>query len=656
MPEIYELPIDKGEIMGVYGANSELGKLISNDSFIFDKIYNSIKFYAIANRASLEFLPDDYKNAYVKIDDDFNFKYALNLTAVEDMVEFDAVIEAGFSYQTKCCGDFKDNYGTQWFGMHCKMRVTDKIEEFYISNLEIYTSIRKQQLNNAVTMNFIPVIGKSDLENEAESFLQKWCPEALRTPMPVPIRKIVEEKMGLPIIIDKTLSKDLSVFGQICFADGMIKTFDKASGEYENTQVKRGTIMVDPDTVFLRCLGCGYNTLAHEAYHWEKHRIYATVHSILSKQQIVCHRCPIAPKGNIIRETMSSDEDWMEWQANAVAPKILMPKEQTGMKINSLIGKYQYIPYENGSEEIIKNIICELSDFYKVSKQAAKIRMIELGFPEANDVFNYDNDCIFISPEISQVDSFELYNTNNDFKVLFELGLFRNVDGYYVIDNEIYRARNETGNYALTDYAKDNLNQCTLQFTYNITDIFEFNKKNGVLYRGRKARPPEEIFLPKYNEETINKALAEVGNFRAQYEADLNFDGETSAQILMRLMNAKGWRSSTFQQKTGVNQSTYRKIKNSPKQNLELNILVSICVGLELSQETSKKIIEKAHISLNSNDLIYKAYSYILSPAMPKDITACNAFIEKINQDSKSAKIPLLGSGFYRENTGTNEE
>jgi hypothetical protein len=110
--------------------------------------------------------------------------------------------------------------------------------------------------------------------------------------MPVPMKEIAK-KMGLTIITDTHLTKDLSVFGQICFADGEINTYNEEQSCYIKTSVKRGTIFIDPNTYFLRCLGCVNNTIAHEAFHWERHRVYATVKNILTKKHIVAQRCPI---------------------------------------------------------------------------------------------------------------------------------------------------------------------------------------------------------------------------------------------------------------------------------------------------------------------------------------------------------------------------
>jgi Zn-dependent peptidase ImmA (M78 family) len=129
--------------------------------------------------------------------------------------------------------------------------------------------------------------------------------------------------------------------------------------------------------------------MAHEAYHWHKHRVYATVQSINSNKQVVAHRCPTAPRGNKINANQTP-EDWMEWQANAVAPRILMPRAQTEIKVKEILRKHGYIEQTEDSLQVLQAVVDELSEYYLVSKQAAKIRLLNFGYREAAEVYNYD--------------------------------------------------------------------------------------------------------------------------------------------------------------------------------------------------------------------------------------------------------------------------
>ena len=71
----------------------------------------------------------------------------------------------------------------------------------------------------------------------------------------------------------------------------------------------------------------------------------------------------------------------MEWQANTVAPRILMPIETVGtvykkMAAESLKNAFVAKGLRPQSEWIIE----QTAGFYMVSKQAAEIRLKELGY------------------------------------------------------------------------------------------------------------------------------------------------------------------------------------------------------------------------------------------------------------------------------------
>lgn len=79
--------------------------------------------------------------------------------------------------------------------------------------------------------------------------------------------------------------------------------------------------------------------------------------------------------------------DWMEWQAKGVAPRILMPEKTTRMKVDELLSEY------GGSEKAsiidYENVIDELAELFDVSRQAAKVRLIELGYSKAEGVYPF---------------------------------------------------------------------------------------------------------------------------------------------------------------------------------------------------------------------------------------------------------------------------
>ncbi len=73
----------------------------------------------------------------------------------------------------------------------------------------------------------VPRISKTQFDSEATAFLEKYCPEALWTPMCVPIETIATEKMQLTVL-EYRMSEDLSILGQICFTDGKTEIYGES--------------------------------------------------------------------------------------------------------------------------------------------------------------------------------------------------------------------------------------------------------------------------------------------------------------------------------------------------------------------------------------------------------------------------------------------
>lgn len=132
--------------------------------------------------------------------------------------------------------------------------------------------------------------------------------------------------------------------------------------------------MIDAYAYWQRNQGVTNNTIAHEIYHWYRHRLYAAIKQILRNEKFIPHRCPL----NITypgKNEKWSDEQRMEWQANNIAPRILMPLKTFRMKVDELYLKYDY---ENTPLKIatLTCIADDLTKFFRVSSQSALIRRI----------------------------------------------------------------------------------------------------------------------------------------------------------------------------------------------------------------------------------------------------------------------------------------
>ena len=226
--------------------------------------------------------------------------------------------------------------------------------------------------NNIVERSsLVPHISKDQFDDVATEFLTEYCPEALTHPMAVPIVTIARKKMGLRIVAEYRLSEDFSIYGQICFNSGLVPVYFKDEDEFRDIKVRRGTILIDPDTLKERNIGCLNNTVAHECVHWYKHRKYHMYNLGAGNAKVVAFRYPIIERNEALQEQWT-DEDWMEWQANGIAPRILMPRQTFQAAIDMIL--------EDSDRDSVPDwwVINKLADFYKVSKQSAEIRIAEL--------------------------------------------------------------------------------------------------------------------------------------------------------------------------------------------------------------------------------------------------------------------------------------
>ena len=388
-------------------------------------------------------------------------QFPSNISTDGDKLLFDAVV----SCVIEVSEDIYNNnmlYGscgeiTQWFVVSCTATVTDKLQYFNAPYIQNYKPDKGILLpDNRVSSNIVPIIKKEDLDREAEYFLRKYCPEALERPMPVPIENIAVEKMGLEVIHGYCLSPDFRVFGEISFANGNIFVYDE-QGVRSSIDVRRGTILVDEKTFYMRSVGCVNNTIAHEAYHWHRHRLYSAVKQILSGLNVTAHRC----KADITypdEESPWTDKRRMEWQASAIAPRILMPHDQFVQKAEELYAQYNY----NGGDEdsaALECIIAELASFYQVSKQSARIRLAETGHSEAEQPMET------LITKVTPQDLFCEYYENERFREIIDSGLFVFADSCLVLDDEKYVARTPDGICKLTPYAREHMPECALRFS-----------------------------------------------------------------------------------------------------------------------------------------------------------------------------------------------
>ena len=78
----------------------------------------------------------------------------------------------------------------------------------------------------------VPYIPPAEYDNVANEFLERFCPDALKNPMPVPIEDIARNGLGLDVQYI-CLSEELDIYGMTIFTDGAVEVYDPNEGLYE---------------------------------------------------------------------------------------------------------------------------------------------------------------------------------------------------------------------------------------------------------------------------------------------------------------------------------------------------------------------------------------------------------------------------------------
>lgn len=529
---------------------------------------------------------------------------------------------------------------SQWLIASCEAIITDKLEIIKVSSVKPWSRDSKPSGSGvAASKSIVPIIYRKDLDKEATAFLEKYCPEALEEPMRVPIEDIAKEKLGLNVIQGYRITDDFTIFGQICFSPGTVKIYDLFKTSEKEQEVPRGTILIDAYTYWQRNSGCVNNTIAHEVYHWHRHRLYAAIKHILRDEKFIACRCPAEMSYPDEKEEWT-DEQRMEWQANNLAPRILMPIQTFKIKVSELYKQYDY---ENNPLKIavLTCIADELASFYGVSRQSALIRMTETGYPEAKSVLQAINEKDWHS-YVSREDVFYEYSTNEDFRILLDTGKFRYVDGYVVINDEKYITTDDKGKATLSEYAWDHLDECTLSFSWQ---RIRRSKAKEILPQIIFHRDNDEQDVSKYDSKqnaTVVELSKELQKKRKHFEQNekihkLSTVDKNCWTYIYEIITIKGTSKPHFCDLTGLGEENYRKAEKGLSNKPTVRTIVAIGVGLDLDIDTVDNMLKLAGRSFMDNPED-RALKFCITGLSGHSIEDCNEFLESLGYEPLGTK------------------
>ncbi len=597
----------------------------------YDKLYNTVN----------EFVLNDLRitkwKYYTEVElDDISIKFIDINDLPGDLISFDVIVN-GLIIASKMnkYHDIESKDINQWFKIDCTALLDNGLKNFDIKGIYLYDECDRKK-ENKLTNQLIPLMYSKDLDSIAEDFLKGYYPEVLLKPMYLNPNTLAE-RMGIKVIMT-SLSKTCTVFGQTCFKDGQIEVYDRVSNRFVSMEVKEKTILIDPDVFFMRNLGSLNNTIVHECVHWDKHRKFFELQKLFNPDASSI-RCQVSEINS--RDSRKRNEyEWMEWQACALAPRILMPKKTTLQKIEKLIDKNKKLLNNSSYTDIIESVIFELAEFFGVSKLAAKLRMLDLGYEEAKGVLTYIDDRYITNYTfekgvlkkgqtytIGVIDALFQMATNNRFFEVINNGKFVYVDAHFCINDSKY-IKEENGVAHLTDYAYEHIDECCLIFKVKKVKNSNYSLekyKECVLFRDALV---DELLEVSYNDLPQNDSVINRGRMlkkEAKICADIikKLPG-TFGDTLAMLMEMYDITEEQLEGTSLISVKTIQRMRGDYGYRPKFKTIVAICIGMHLHPMLSENLISKSStqpISCFEEDVAYK---FILNCCWKKSIYEVN--------------------------------
>lgn len=440
-----------------------------------------------------------------------------------------------------------------------------------------------------LSAGLVPELGEDDLDALAERLLAAYYPEALEKPRRVDAHEMAE-RMGLSVLY-RQIEPEGEIYGEMFFQETETPLYDAMRQHQVLAPVKRKTMVVDTTATFMGGMGTHDNTIVHECVHWALHGQAMALRRAQqpdSQEPAICCRVD-GGAGRAGDDRLLE----MEWQANTLARCIQMPRALFRRKAEEAWARHDMKVITPNRVEEMPGVIDDLAGFFGVSREAAKLRMLEVGFESVAGVYVYI-DGRYLRPHswragalgrdetfsIPAEDAARLMVEDADFARAAQGYLY--VEGHFVLDDPRYVTRGEDGALMLSDAARYHMDQCCLRFK--------------VVLGGAQARYGEFCLLsqsagipldPAYlscSPEQQAEQLAEIRAERDRILGKIKASPEKAWKILIE------WREtnqSELESVTGLSRETINKLATGKTPGNKQTVLL-MCFALQLPPEISK--------------------------------------------------------------------
>ena len=617
----------------------------------YDKIFNKIKGLVCAHKDSFE-SDTVYSVSYAE-------PYDIHVSGVtfkeqdNGLLEIRVSVDADISVKGNTKYGYDEIADNASYNVFFRAKLEDGLQQVTITNAEEYNPAKFEK-GKSLSQDLVPYLYEDAVEKNAEDFLKRHYPKALLQPMPLPVFEVAKS-MGMTVYYAPL---EDSVFGRTYFGSEKVTVYtDNTHKSKAEIVTKPGTMLINPNVYFMRNVGTANNTIIHECVHWDRHRKAFELQRLLTGN---CNHisCEIVDTYEGIPDDAPALK-WMEWQANQLAPRILMPAKMTEKIYSSALRDIHTSKPLTRFAEVMEEAVGYTARYFGVSFIAAKLRLMDLGYDVVQGTYVY-NDGKYMPPFYFAKGTLEKNQTyivdeksamlqifiSDELRTLYFEGKIIYANCMVCINSPKYVTRSETGLPILTEYALEHVHECCFVFNrkVNVSDTYSdsFYRRcflcrdvNSETYIEAKYDPNHKDNQSKLERKAeIDKITESVTDIvrRLATEVPGGFSGTLSYH-----MNRKNITNEELSARTNISTVSISEYRNTLTPKISLERALALCNGLKLEKHYSHDLMKKAGYDLSTPNINYYMIGWVIDEH-PDD--TLQQWQEKFNDANVKVKLP----------------
>lgn len=537
-------------------------------------------------------------------------------------IEIDVHVKADIVSKGLGTSNYEAQRKTRWFTIFLKAVLKNGLHDVEIIDVDEYCG-KAYDPENALDAYLVPYISTDQLEDIADDFTMFYCGEEIYNGWDLPLKKILHEldlswyeaelppgEMGRMYF--REIEED---YDEFIFEEG--RKLPKRVTVHK--LIKPGTILISRDYYFINGYGSRADTLAHEIVHWDKHDHFFEILALLNDGEtgLYCDATPMgSPEG---LEGVAKARWWAEWQANALAPRYLMPRWVFNRYFPKMIEDLRSDDYDIPESQIMEFAIGQIANMFKVSVYEAKLRALQLGYKQAEGTFlrvkgkeqppfSFNPDALddYQTFILDRKNGSRLYKQDSKFAELIDSKTFIYTGCVVCINHPLFVQKTDDPaypqGYALTDFAREHVDLCCLKFTRHYSpedkayeyydacylsrdvNVADFKEVREIDYSVNQDTLSMREGLKGYEDESerLAKILEQLpGTFWGTFDAHMN-----------RLKKERKITNEEMESRTGISERHIRDLRKKDV-NVDRSTVYALCIGMHLHPYLSSDFVAK---------------------------------------------------------------